>query len=252
MGWDVGAKLFRSSSEAVGGSAQPRIVGIWSSQFLLWEYTDAVDGNPEIQRFEEKPVELGIVGIPSCTRVLRIRGGAGLPTSSTVRPYLEDHPGTSRWWITMVMVSFRPRFGSGCGTGPFQLVIESFMYPDHHLLAEMIFQIISSWWFRPKLKNISQIGNLSQIGMNIKNIWNHQLDMMIAEGFNVSASRSLFDGGAFGGGKQIPWSLPKKVPPPINRYQIDRPWISRAGGFYHFHFAHHFGISILPIFFRGG
>ena len=75
---------------------------------------------------------------------------------------------------------------------------------------------------------------------------------MIAEGFNVSASRSLFDGGAFGGGKQIPWSLPKKVPPPINRYQIDRPWISRAGGFlpfpfcpsfWHFHFA--------PFFFSG-
>ena len=26
------------------------------------------------------------------------------------------------------------------------------------------------------LKNISQIGNLPQIGVKIKNIWNHQLD----------------------------------------------------------------------------
>ena len=27
------------------------------------------------------------------------------------------------------------------------------------------------------LKNISQIGNLPQIGVNIKNIWNHHLDI---------------------------------------------------------------------------
>ena len=61
------------------------------------------------------------------------------------------------------------------------MVIESFMYPDHHLLAEMILQIISSWWFQPKLKNISQTGNHPQIGMKIKNILScHHLDMMIA------------------------------------------------------------------------
>ena len=31
----------------------------------------------------------------------------------------------------------------------------------------------SSWWFPTHLKNISQNGNLPQIGMSIKNIWNH-------------------------------------------------------------------------------
>ena len=31
----------------------------------------------------------------------------------------------------------------------------------------------SSWWFQPHLKNVSQNGNLPQIGMKIKNIWNH-------------------------------------------------------------------------------
>ena len=30
-----------------------------------------------------------------------------------------------------------------------------------------------SWWFQPIWKNISQIGNLPQIGEKIKNIWNH-------------------------------------------------------------------------------
>ena len=35
----------------------------------------------------------------------------------------------------------------------------------------------SSWWFQPIWKNISQNGNLPQIGMKIKNIWNHHLDM---------------------------------------------------------------------------
>ena len=34
-----------------------------------------------------------------------------------------------------------------------------------------------SWWFQPPLKNISQTGNrLPQIGVNIKNIWNHNLE----------------------------------------------------------------------------
>ena len=32
----------------------------------------------------------------------------------------------------------------------------------------------SSWWFQPSWKNISQIGNPPQIGMNIKDISNHQ------------------------------------------------------------------------------
>ena len=33
----------------------------------------------------------------------------------------------------------------------------------------------TGWWFQPLLKNISQNGNLPQIGLKIKNLWNHQL-----------------------------------------------------------------------------
>ena len=32
------------------------------------------------------------------------------------------------------------------------------------------------------LKNISQIGNLPQIGVKIKNIWNHHLDRLVVFG----------------------------------------------------------------------
>ena len=32
---------------------------------------------------------------------------------------------------------------------------------------------ISSWWFQPIWKIVSQIGSFPQIGMNIKSIWNH-------------------------------------------------------------------------------
>ena len=34
---------------------------------------------------------------------------------------------------------------------------------------------ISGWWFQPLWKNIGQIGNLPQIEVNIKNVWNHHL-----------------------------------------------------------------------------
>ena len=34
----------------------------------------------------------------------------------------------------------------------------------------------TSWWFQPHLKNLSQTGNLPQIGVNIKNLWNHHLE----------------------------------------------------------------------------
>ena len=38
------------------------------------------------------------------------------------------------------------------------------------------FWCISSWWFQPIWKiSYSQNGNLPQIGMNIKSIWNHQV-----------------------------------------------------------------------------
>ena len=38
-------------------------------------------------------------------------------------------------------------------------------------------QKLASWWFQPiwKILVISQIGNLPQVGVKIKNIWNHQL-----------------------------------------------------------------------------
>ena len=35
---------------------------------------------------------------------------------------------------------------------------------------------ISRWWFQPNWKTMSQNGNLPQIGVNIKNMWNHHLD----------------------------------------------------------------------------
>ncbi len=38
----------------------------------------------------------------------------------------------------------------------------------------------SGWWVQPfstHLKNISQNGNLPQLGVKIKNIWNHHLEM---------------------------------------------------------------------------
>ena len=33
----------------------------------------------------------------------------------------------------------------------------------------------SRWWFQPPWKNISQNGNLPQVGVKMKNIWNHHL-----------------------------------------------------------------------------
>ena len=39
----------------------------------------------------------------------------------------------------------------------------------------------TSWWFQPLLKNISQIGSLPQIGVTIKDIWNHHPEKSMAE-----------------------------------------------------------------------
>ena len=38
---------------------------------------------------------------------------------------------------------------------------------------------ISCWWFQPPLKNISEIGNLPQVGVKIKNLWNHQPECVL-------------------------------------------------------------------------
>ena len=36
----------------------------------------------------------------------------------------------------------------------------------------------AGWWFQPILKNISQIGSFPQIGMKMKDIWNHHVDIL--------------------------------------------------------------------------
>ena len=38
----------------------------------------------------------------------------------------------------------------------------------------------TSWWFQPPLQHISQIGNLPQVGMKIKNVWNHHLEKQLS------------------------------------------------------------------------
>ena len=53
----------------------------------------------------------------------------------------------------------------------------------------------ASWWFQPIWKILVKMGNLPQIGVNIKNIWNHHL------GRHFTAPPS------FG------WSLNYKIPP---------------------------------------
>ena len=56
-------------------------------------------------------------------------------------------------------------------------------YPtkERHPRGEHFWLVVST-----HLKNISQIGNLPQIGVNIKNIWNHQLDFVSFGGINVT------------------------------------------------------------------
>ena len=44
------------------------------------------------------------------------------------------------------------------------------MYPTYSFIP------ITSWWFQP-LWNTSQNGNLPQIGVKIKDIWNHHLEL---------------------------------------------------------------------------
>ena len=35
-----------------------------------------------------------------------------------------------------------------------------------------------SWWYEPKLKNISQIGSFPQVRVKVKTLWTHHLDMV--------------------------------------------------------------------------
>ena len=43
---------------------------------------------------------------------------------------------------------------------------------------------LPGWWFQPSWKNMSQNENLPQIGVKIKNIWNHHLVTLL--GINIS------------------------------------------------------------------
>ena len=51
---------------------------------------------------------------------------------------------------------------------------------------------VSSWWFQPICKNMSQIGILPQVGMKIKNIWNHQLGLRLMDTIFIWLAGSLF------------------------------------------------------------
>ncbi len=35
-----------------------------------------------------------------------------------------------------------------------------------------------SWWYEPKLKNISQLGSFPQVRVKVKTLWTHHLDMV--------------------------------------------------------------------------
>ena len=54
--------------------------------------------------------------------------------------------------------------------------VESPMYSKKTFKKNMVFWLVVS----THLKNISQIGNLPQIGMKIKNLWNHHLVLVTA------------------------------------------------------------------------
>ena len=50
-------------------------------------------------------------------------------------------------------------------------------YPSVSYEKEKSLYLVGVW--TTHLKNISQIGNLPQIGMKIKNVWNHHLVMLL-------------------------------------------------------------------------
>ena len=52
--------------------------------------------------------------------------------------------------------------------------------PQWHCCRSPLQQITSSWWLQPIWKIlISQIGSFPQVGVNIKNVWNHHLDLIL-------------------------------------------------------------------------
>ena len=64
--------------------------------------------------------------------------------------------------------------GQPSKTRPFANQNKGHLGSRYNLYDYVYKSYITSWWFQPPLKNISQIGNLPQIGENIKNIWNHK------------------------------------------------------------------------------
>ena len=44
---------------------------------------------------------------------------------------------------------------------------------DPTMRSKVLSKMCSSWWFSTHLKNISQISSFPQVGVKIKNLWNH-------------------------------------------------------------------------------
>ena len=77
--------------------------------------------------------------------------------------------------------------------------------------------MISSWWFQlsTRLKNISQIGSFPQVGMKIKHMWNHHLDMEIGH-LNFSPPQldhASYSSSSLWGGRGLPRTFLSGRPP---------------------------------------
>ena len=100
---------------------------------------------------------------------------------------------------------------------------------------------LPSWWFQPIWKNISQNGNLPQIEVNIKNVWNHHLVTVIAGSQILRLPKSsesrqrpppcAFHTNATGEDHEIPktwrliwdiniWAMATKTPYKVGPYQL--------------------------------
>ncbi len=75
-----------------------------------------------------------------------------------------------------------------------------------------IFLGITGWWFQPIWKYYrSQIGNLPQIGVKIKNVWNHHLDNFDASILSLSVLWTIQSLQSY----LSPWFLENEAPYPI-------------------------------------
>ena len=87
------------------------------------------------------------------------------------------------------------------------------MYPPLNIT-----KTVPSWWFQlsTHLKNISQNGNLPQVGVKIKNIWNHHLGTFW-DGHIPKKVRSLDDNG-------LTPSSPTKIPHQLDQRPTPLLW----------------------------